>query len=87
MKSAKHAGKSANFVQVRYISPFPTKAIEEILRHSQRTLLVEGNATGQLGDLIRVNTGIHLEERYLKYDGKPFTPSGIWQRIQEVLAK
>ena len=64
LKSAKLAGKSANFVQVRYISPFPTKAIEEILRHSQRTLLVEGNATGQLGDLIRVNTGIHLEERY-----------------------
>ena len=87
LKSAKLAGTTVNFLQVRYISPFPTKAVEEILSQSKRTLLVEGNATGQLGDLIRVNTGIHLKERYLKYDGKPFTPSGIWQRIQEVLVK
>ncbi|EGO63367.1 2-oxoacid:acceptor oxidoreductase subunit alpha [Acetonema longum] len=86
MELAKGAGISVNVLQVLYLSPFPAAAVAEILGRSTQTLLVEGNKTAQLGGLVRMHTGIHLANRYLKYDSRAFTPSQILLKIKEVLA-
>ncbi|MDR3590132.1 MAG: 2-oxoacid:acceptor oxidoreductase subunit alpha [Negativicutes bacterium] len=78
-------GLAVNFLQVRYISPFPADSVEAVLSKARRTLLVEGNKTGQLGLLIRANTGYKADHSYLKYDSRPFVPSAILARIKEVL--
>lgn len=78
---------AVNYLQLLYLSPFPTDNVRHILDTASKTLLIEGNATGQLGQLIRSETGIELTERYLKYDSLPFTPLGIFEKIQEVLSK
>ncbi len=79
-------GKSVNFLQVVYPSPFPAAAVSEVLARSQKTLLVEGNKTAQLAGLIRAHTGYAADAVYLKYDSRPFVPSAIAARIREVLA-
>lgn len=80
------AGKTVNFLQVVYPSPFPAEAVSKILAQSKKTLLVEGNKTAQLAGLIRAHTGYTADATYLKYDSRPFVPSAIAARIKEVLA-
>lgn len=80
------SGIAANFLQVRYLSPFPAAAVAAALATAKRTLLVEGNKTAQLGGLIRANTGHKADAAYLKYDSRPFVPSAILKKMREVLA-
>lgn len=77
--------KKVNFLQVLYPWPFPTEKIKSILKNSKALLLIEGNATGQLGSLIMEHTGIEIKNKFLKYDGRQFLPSEISKKISEVL--
>lgn len=87
LQLAEKENLSMNYLQVLYMSPFPTEKVTQILTTAKKMLLIEGNATGQLGNLIRQESGIHLESRYLKYDSRRFTPSGILEKVREVLSK
>lgn len=80
------ASLAVNFLQVRYLSPFPAAAVAAILCQARRTLLIEGNKTAQLGGLIRAHTGLAADHAYLRYDSRPFTPRDILAKIKEVLA-
>ncbi len=70
----------ANMIHFTWLYPFPEKA-HEMLKKAKRLVLVEQNSMGQLGGLIRKYTGIHIEERILKYDGRPFFPEEIVKRM------
>jgi len=85
IKQAANQGISVNFLQVLYISPFPTAAVELFIQHTNKTLLIEGNKTGQLGSILRANTGYKADYSYLKYNSKAFVPSEILAKIKEVL--
>ena len=50
--------------------PFPQEA-EEVLRQARKLVVVEGNFSGQLADLIKRETGLK-GERVLKDNGRPF---------------
>lgn len=71
------------FVQVVYISPFPTRKIKSILEDSEKIILIENNKTGQLGGVIREFTGMDIHYKILKYDGRPFTPEDIYEKVKE----
>jgi 2-oxoglutarate ferredoxin oxidoreductase subunit alpha len=86
IRQVNREGKIANFMQVLYPSPFPTAAVEAALQLSKRTLLIEGNKTGQLAGMIRAYTGFAVDTYYLKYDSRPFIPSAIAAKIKEVLS-
>lgn len=86
IEQAHNQGISVNFLQVLYISPFPTAAMEVHLKNVKKTLLIEGNKTAQLGMIIRGNTGYKPDYMYLKYDSRPFVPSAILAKIKEVLS-
>jgi len=62
---------NCEFLQIKYIEPFPN--IENLLKN-KNIILIENNATGLLGDLIREKTGILIEDtnKILRYDGRPF---------------
>ncbi|PIN79467.1 2-oxoacid:ferredoxin oxidoreductase subunit alpha [Candidatus Woesearchaeota archaeon CG10_big_fil_rev_8_21_14_0_10_34_8] len=78
-------GLKVNFLQILYPWPFPKKQVENVLKKAKNILLVEGNATGQMGDLIKQQTGISIENKYLKYNGHQFYPFEIKQKVEEVL--
>ncbi len=78
-------GKSLNLLQVIYMSPFPTDQVTQVLNKAKRTLLVENNATGQLGDVIAENTGIKIGEKLLKYNGRQWIVDELAERLEEIL--
>jgi 2-oxoglutarate ferredoxin oxidoreductase subunit alpha len=44
---------------------------------------VENNATGQFADLLRMETGVSIEKRILKFDGRPFSSLELARAIKE----
>jgi len=78
-------GVKANFLQILYISPFPTNTVLKIIEASKRMVIVENNKTAQLASLIKEKTGKEIEYKILKYDGRQFFPTEIYQRVKEVL--
>jgi len=78
-------GIKANFLQITYISPFPSNTVSKTIESSKVTVIVENNKTAQLGGLIGEKTGKEIGHKILKYDGRQFFPTEIYQRIKEVL--
>ncbi|TCK97779.1 2-oxoglutarate ferredoxin oxidoreductase subunit alpha [Natranaerovirga hydrolytica] len=66
--------------------PLPTKLLEKYHDKANTLVNVEQNFTGQLGKLIRQETGIHCQKSILKYDGRQLSGEEIYNRvIKEVL--
>ncbi len=78
-------GLRVRAVRVIYLWPFPSEEIVEELRGAKRIIAVEQNATGQLAKLLRMETGIRVDHRVLRYDGRPFTPEDILEGVREVM--
>jgi len=72
------------FLQVLYIKPMSNKIREE-LEKAENVILIEQNSTGQLGRVIREKTGIKIEKRILKYDGRPFASDELRRLVEEKL--
>jgi len=76
--------QSINFTQILYIEPFPVSEVEKAFQ-GKRLILVENNQTGQLGSLIQQYTDYKINYRILRYDGRPFDPGDLTDRIREAL--
>jgi 2-oxoglutarate ferredoxin oxidoreductase subunit alpha len=74
-------GKKAKLVHFSWVYPFPSEAAMKHLSAATRLIDVEQNATGQLAALIREHTGILIKEKILKYDGRPFFPEEIVEKV------
>ncbi len=53
------------------------------LQEATEVVCVEGNATGQLARLIRRETGFHIGNLVLRYDGLPITPEFILRELNQ----
>ncbi len=73
----------ANGLHFSALHPFPPGGAET-LEQARRTIVVEGNATGQLETLIRARTGLSMDGSIRKYDGRPFSPEYIVTHLSEV---
>ncbi|MBI2887474.1 MAG: 2-oxoacid:acceptor oxidoreductase subunit alpha [Chloroflexi bacterium] len=78
-------GVRANFLQVRMMRPFPVEAVARVLGRAKRTILVEENYSGQLGDLVREQTGIKIGQRLVKFDGRPFSEEELLEALRRAL--
>lgn len=85
LEQLKHDGIKANFLQIVTVWPFPALAVKDRLQKASQTLLVEGNYTAQLGGLITEQTTLSIEDKLLKYDGRPIYPEEIYHRAKEVI--
>ena len=85
MQDLEADGVRCNFLQVRYLSPFPTDLVTKHLEGAKRKVLVEGNYAGQLGALIREHTGIPMDLRVLKYNGRPFSQNEVFEGVKEAV--
>ncbi|HHV81793.1 TPA: 2-oxoacid:acceptor oxidoreductase subunit alpha [bacterium] len=75
-------GISVSLLHFSDVYPLPDKTLNSL--RDKRFISVENNATGQLAQLIRRETGINITEKILKYNGRPFTPSEIVRRFKEI---
>lgn len=78
-------GLKVNFLQVRYMSPFPTELVTNFLSKARKKILVENNYSGQLGAIIREHTGIAMDHKVLKYNGRPFSENDVYEGVKDAL--
>ena len=78
-------GRSINFLQCRLMRPFPADGVEAALKRAKKLALVEENYSGQLGSLIREQTGVKIEHRILKFDGRPFSEDELVAAFEDAL--
>ncbi len=76
-------GVKVNHAQIRLLHPFPSDELKPLMDRADKVVVVENNATGQLANIIRLNTGAAHIENILKYDGNPFLPSEIHNKCKE----
>lgn len=85
MKLLNKENVPVNFLQVVYMQPFPTSTVEKILNDAKKKVIVEHNLTSQLSGLIRQYTLMDVDYKILKYDGRPWNPRGLADKVKEVL--
>lgn len=74
----------AKFLQILYCKPLSPK-IKKEMQKADKIILVECNVTGQLGKLIREKTGIKIQNRLLKYNGRPFHADELNKLIKSII--
>jgi 2-oxoglutarate ferredoxin oxidoreductase subunit alpha len=82
MEILKGKGVASKLVHFTWMYPFPTDAVTKLLGSAKRIICVEQNSTGQLAGLITQHTGIMIKERILKFDGRPFYPEEIAEKVK-----
>jgi 2-oxoglutarate ferredoxin oxidoreductase subunit alpha len=80
--NARRPGR-ANMLHFGALHPFPREAAEAALARARRTIVVEGNATGQLETLLRARTGLSADGAIHKFDGRAFSPEYILAHAPE----
>jgi 2-oxoglutarate/2-oxoacid ferredoxin oxidoreductase subunit alpha len=60
------------YLHYTYLWPLRTRELQKLAKRSKRIVLVEQNYQGQLGMLIRMECGLDIPDKILKYDGRPF---------------
>jgi 2-oxoglutarate ferredoxin oxidoreductase subunit alpha len=78
-------GPNVNVLCLKYLWPFQTEAVRALLEKAKITVSVEGNYTGQLVKLIRMETGFTVQHHLRKYDGEPFELGPVVEEIRKIL--
>jgi 2-oxoglutarate ferredoxin oxidoreductase subunit alpha len=76
---------SLGFIQVRMMHPLPKEYIANVLANAQKIIDVEMNYSGQLGGIIREETGIPMGFHVLKWNGRPMTTTEVYNAIKLIL--
>jgi 2-oxoglutarate ferredoxin oxidoreductase subunit alpha len=79
-------GIRTNQLQIKYLNPFHSKEVTEILKKSKKIICVEVNYSGQFARFLRAETGITVHDKILKYDGEPFEPRIISEEVKRIVA-
>jgi len=53
----------------------------ELLKRSKKLINIEQNATSQFAKLVKMETGIHIENHINRFDGRPFTFDELLERV------
>jgi 2-oxoglutarate ferredoxin oxidoreductase subunit alpha len=85
MEDLRVDGIETNFLQIRYVNPFPTEFVQKILSNSRRTVAIENNYSGQMAGLIRERTGIEVDNKVLKFDGRPFSQNEVYEGVKDAV--
>lgn len=81
------AGTKTNYLIIKYIAPFHTKEVTELLGKAKKKISVELNFTSQMARHIKAETGISMDAHINKYDGEPFEPADVVNMVKDALAK
>jgi len=71
-------------MQVVTLWPFPADDVSVFLGGAKRSIIIEGNYTGQLQGLVREQCLRDVDETLHRYDGRPFSPEQVYAKLKEV---
>ena len=72
------------FLHFKQVYPLHNKTAD-YLRRSEKMIIIENNATGQFARLIKLYTGIDIENKILKYNGLSFSVEELANRLNSLL--
>ncbi|GGA96222.1 2-oxoacid:acceptor oxidoreductase subunit alpha [Macrococcus hajekii] len=77
---------NVNHLQIRQLHPFPVEEVQAAFDKAKKVIVTENNFQGQLAQIIKMNTN-HQNKitSFVKYDGTPFLPHEIEDKINEVV--
>jgi 2-oxoglutarate ferredoxin oxidoreductase subunit alpha len=78
-------GLAAQMIHYSELFPFNPQHVATAALGKSKIIAVENNFTGQFADFFSKATGLTVDQRILKYDGRPFTSQEIVTRIKEML--
>jgi 2-oxoglutarate ferredoxin oxidoreductase subunit alpha len=78
-------GFSLGFIQVRMVHPLPKEYLTNVLKNAEKIIDVEMNYSGQLGGIIREETGIPMSFYILKWNGRPMTTTEVYDALKLIL--
>ncbi len=84
MDSLRSEGTDLGFLQVLYMSPFPSEPVRARLA-DKTVILIENNRGAQLGSLIKEHAQVRPDHTILEYDGRAFFADDLARRIEGVL--
>ncbi len=76
-------GKSFNQLHFCDVLPLRTDLLRKTFEKSKKVVSVEMNATSQFSSLVRMETGLSVNHRINKYDGRPLTAKWIIERLKQ----
>ncbi|MFC1635860.1 2-oxoacid:acceptor oxidoreductase subunit alpha [Planctomycetota bacterium] len=68
----------------KQVYPLPDTMVD-YLQKAQQTIIVENNATSQFAKLIKLHTGIEIDNKILKYNGLSFDVEELTEKLKEIL--
>jgi len=80
-------GKSVGTLHFSQVWPLVPNQFLDILKAARKVVGVEANATGQFARLLRREAGFAISDLVLRYDGLPFTPSYILNKLTSDTAR
>jgi len=78
-------GISIGYIHFCEIYPLKKDIIPSEILENAGLIGVENNATGQFAKLLKMETGISIKDKILKYDGRPFSPQELVNRTEQIL--
>ena len=77
-------GVTARMMHYSELFPFDIRHAPMPLLEKSKILAVENNFSGQFADFFSAQTGLSIDQRILKYDGRPFTSHEIIEHIKGI---
>lgn len=84
LEAVKYGNIDAAVIQPIYLKPFPEWEFEKFDKQD-KIIVVEQNSTGQLESMLKEKAGLQINKSIRRYDGRPFDPVALSQKIKEVL--
>ena len=85
IENLKQEGFNIGFIQVRLIHPLPIEEVKKAIVGKKRIIDIEENYAGQLGSIIKEQTGIAPNFQILKFTGRPMTTTEVYNALKLVL--
>lgn len=75
-----------NHLHIKQLHPFPTEEVQAVFDKADKVIIAENNYQGQLAQIIKMNVN-HQNKitNFVKYDGTPFLPHEIEEKINSVV--
>jgi 2-oxoglutarate ferredoxin oxidoreductase subunit alpha len=72
------------FIQLKLLHPFPTQLVEKMIGNGGVLIDIEMNYTSQLAIIFEQNVGRKIDNRIVKYNGRPMSSSEIYNALLRI---
>ena len=80
-----HNGTASRMIHYSELFPLNSAHLSTAEFEKSKIIAVENNFTGQFADFFSKTTGLSVDQRILKYDGRPFTSGEIISRLNSII--